>query len=138
MVQLFISCLTGQGFTDHDQVALMTTDMTTWSVNLFERRAAANWNIRVFKISLATSGTNLHIQPLQKGSINVSSTDKDGYGRINGRVIRTIFDFIQRYHNRRVYTPDSSCSTSLCCQKATSLLVYGSWFTHCKYQIDPV
>ena len=66
MVQLFISCLTGQGFTDHDQVALMTTDMTTWSVNLFERRAAANWNIRVFKISLATSGTNLHIQPLHK------------------------------------------------------------------------
>ena len=33
----------------------------TRSVNLFERRAAANWNIRVFKISLATSGTNLHI-----------------------------------------------------------------------------
>ena len=33
----------------------------TWSVNPFERRAAANWNIRVFKISLATSGTNLDI-----------------------------------------------------------------------------
>ena len=66
MVQLFISCLTGQGFMEHNPVMVMTTDMTTWSVNLFERRAAANWNIRVFKISLATSGTNLHNQGLQK------------------------------------------------------------------------
>ena len=89
MVQLFISCLTGQGFTDDDQVVVMTIDMAIWAVNLFERRAAANWNIRVFKISLATSGTNLNISPLKKGSTNVPSTDKDGYGRING-LIRTV------------------------------------------------
>ena len=54
--------------------------MTTWSVNLFKRRAAANWNIRVFKISLATSGTNLHIQPLQK---RFDQRTEYGQGRVS-------------------------------------------------------
>ena len=96
--------------------------------NPLNRRAAANWNIRVFKISLATSGTD--------NQIRVSRTLYSfGWPLDCVRDSRFCYYF-SRFTNRWIYSSDCSCSTSLCCQKATSVLVHGFRFTHCKYSKD--